>query len=38
MYEGKAPTWPIPVIDYQTARTYADTKESHKIPAGMFDY
>jgi D-3-phosphoglycerate dehydrogenase len=38
MYEGKVPTWPIPLIDYNNAVTYIDTKESNKTPVGMFDY
>lgn len=38
MYEGKTPSWPIPLTDYETAQTYTDTKSSNRIPAGMFDY
>lgn len=38
IYEGKVPTWPIPLIDYNNAVTYIDTKESNKTPVGMFDY
>lgn len=38
VYEGKTPTWPIPDIDYETAKTYTDTKKPDTKPAGMFDY
>ena len=37
VYEGKTPTWPIPDIDYNTAKTYTDTKKPDKKPAGMFE-
>lgn len=38
MYEGKEPTWPIPMIDYATAPTYTDVKRPDKAPVGMYDY
>ena len=38
MQEGKQPTWPIPDIDYETAKTYTDTKKPDKKPSGMYDY
>jgi len=38
VYEGKNPTWPIPDIDYNTAKTYDDVKKPNKKPAGMFDF
>lgn len=38
MKEGKTPTWPIPDIDYATAKTYTDTKKPDRKPVGMYDY
>lgn len=38
VYEGKEPTWPIHDIDYETAKTYTDTKKPNTKPAGMFDF
>lgn len=38
VYEGKEPTWPIHDVDYETAKTYTDTKKPDKAPAGMFDF
>ena len=38
VYEGKRPTWPINDVDYETAKTYMDTKKPDKQPAGMFDF
>lgn len=38
LYEGKAPTWPIPDINYATAPTYTDTKKPEGKPAGLYDY
>lgn len=38
VYEGKQPTWPIPDVDYATAKTYDDVKKPDQKPAGMFDY
>lgn len=38
VYEGKNPTWPINDIDYETAKTYTDTKKSDRKPVEMFDY
>lgn len=38
VYEGKEPTWPIPMIDYATATVYTDTKKPDTKPAGMYDY
>jgi D-3-phosphoglycerate dehydrogenase len=38
MYEGKEPTWPIPYIDYTTAKTYDDVIVPDRKPRGMYDY
>ena len=38
MQEGKQPTWPIPDIDYNTAKTYTDIKKPDKKPSGMYDF
>lgn len=38
MYEGKTPTWPIPDIDYETAKTYTDVKKPNRKEVGMYDY
>lgn len=35
---GKAPTWPINDVDYETAPTYDDVKLPTTKPAGMFDF
>ena len=38
MAEGKEPTWPIPYIDYATAKTYDDVKVPDRKTAGIYDY
>ncbi|ETP73077.1 phosphoglycerate dehydrogenase-like oxidoreductase [Lachnospiraceae bacterium JC7] len=38
MYEGKTPTWPIPDIDYETAKTYDDVKVPERKSVGMYDF
>ena len=38
VYEGKKPTCLINDIDYETARTYTDTKKTDTKPVGMFDF
>lgn len=38
VYDSKKPTWPINDVDYETAKTYTDTKKPDTKPAGMFDF